>query len=159
MLDKLSQTINQGVEYLLFVFGLSMAVIVAVQVFFRYILNHSLFWSEELARYLLIWITFLGASSAYRRKGHPGIDMLYNRVSESVRRSLSIVVHLVSMMLFVIMIRYGIEFSYFVRMQISPALYIPKWVIYAIIPVSGMILIIHALCFLFQTITGTRHDG
>ena len=76
-LERLSRKINFWVEYLLFGLGFAMAALVAVQVFFRYVLNHSLFWSEELARYFLVWLTFLGASVAYYRKVHPGIDIFY----------------------------------------------------------------------------------
>ena len=47
--NKISTQVNQAVEVLLFGLGFSMALIVAVQVFFRYVLNQSLFWSEELA--------------------------------------------------------------------------------------------------------------
>ena len=52
--------------------AMAMAAVVAAQVFWRYGLNASLFWSEELARHLLVWMTFLGASTAYRRRVHPG---------------------------------------------------------------------------------------
>ena len=76
-MQKISSHINQSIEYLLFGLGFGMAMLVAVQVFFRYVLNQSLFWSEELARYLLIWLTFLGASCAYYRHAHPGVDIFY----------------------------------------------------------------------------------
>jgi len=153
-LHFLSRLLNRWIEYLLFGLGFSMAVIVAVQVFFRYVLNQSLFWSEELARFMLVWLTFLGASVAYHRGVHPGIDMLYTRLPAAWQRLTAIFVHLVSIAFFVVMIVYGVQFSYFVRLQISPALYLPKWIIFAIIPVSGAILLVHALAFLLQEIRG-----
>lgn len=149
-IDKLSRTVNRGIEFLLFALGLSMAVIVALQVFSRYVLNHSIFWSEELARYLLVWLTFLGSSTAYRRRVHPGIDLLYMRLSGGMRKIARVIVHLVSMALFGIMIYHGCMFAYFVRLQISPALYLPKWVIFSIIPVSGAVLMLHCLSFIAE---------
>jgi TRAP-type C4-dicarboxylate transport system permease small subunit len=158
-LEKLSRSTNRWIEPLLFGLGFSMAVIVAVQVFFRYVLNHSLFWSEELARYLLVWLTFLGASVAYRRKVHPGIDVVFVRMPDSIRRIFSILVHLLSIVLFLVMIFFGVKFSYFVRLQISPALYLPKWIIFSIIPISGLILLIHGLAFLFNELKGVGRDS
>ncbi len=159
VLEKISRFINYWVEYLLFGFGLSMALIVAVQVFCRYVLNQSLFWSEELARYLLVWLTFLGASVAYYRKAHPGIDVVSSQMPESVKKIAALCVHLVSMALFGIMIFHGFKFSYFVRLQITPALSIPKWIIFSIIPISGLILMLHGLVFLIDELQGNTHDG
>ncbi|MBI9086387.1 MAG: TRAP transporter small permease [Desulfobacterales bacterium] len=128
--------------------GLSMAAIVAVQVFCRYALNASLFWSEELARHLLVWMTFLGASTAYRRQAHPGVDMVTTRLPAPVRRRVEIAVHWVCLAVFAVMVVYGIEFSWFVRLQISPALNLPKWLLFGIVPVSGAICTVHAVAFL-----------
>ena len=153
--EKLSHRINIGIEYLLFIFGFSMAVLVAVQVFFRYVLNHSLFWSEELARYLLVWLTFLGASVAYYRNVHPGIDIFSAKLSPNFRRILAVSVHIASLFLFCVMMYYGCQFAYFIRLQISPALQLPKWIIFSIIPLSGLILTIHSLVFLGKSLTGT----
>jgi TRAP-type C4-dicarboxylate transport system permease small subunit len=148
MIDRISASLNRWVEYLLFVLGFAMAMIVATQVFSRYVLNHSLFWSEELARYLLVWLTFLGASTAYKRRLHPGVDVLVSRLPASLQKSISILVHAISLALFAVMVVYGLQFAYFIRSQITPALYLPKWTVFSIIPLSGSILIIHALAFI-----------
>ena len=157
-LEKLSFTINAWVEYLLFGFGFGMTVVVAVQVLFRYVFNQSLFWSEELARYLLVWLSFLGASVAYRRKAHPGIDMLQKRMPDALKKSTKILVHLVSLALFAVMIYFGCRFAYFVRLQISPALYLPKWIVFVIVPISGAILLIHAVNFLIGELAEDARD-
>jgi len=158
MIKKASYRINQWIEYMLFGLGFTMTIIVAVQVFFRYVLNHSLFWSEELARFLLVWLTFLGASSAYYRKVNPGVDFLYAKLSPLLKKLSSICTHLASMALFIVMIIYGYQFAWFVRLQISPALQIPKWIILSIIPISGVILMIHAVTFLFAELKADSHD-
>ena len=146
-LSRLSKSINQSVEILVFAMGLTMTLIVVIQVFFRYILNHSLFWSEELARYLLIWLTFLGASSAYFRHVHPGVDIIYSQMPEKLKHISAIIAHLVCIGIFGIMIIFGFQFAWFVRFQISPALSLPKWIIASIIPVSGLILMLHGFVF------------
>ena len=147
-IHQLSAAINRWVEFLLFGLGLSMALVVALQVFFRYVLNHSLFWSEELARFMLVWLSFLGASTAYKRGLHPGVDVLTSRLSPPLQKACAHLVHVASLALFIVMIIYGAEFAYFIRAQISPALYLPKWTVFAIIPVSGLVMAIHCLASL-----------
>ena len=154
----ISLRINQVVEYLLFGLGFTMAGIVAVQVFFRYVLNQSLFWSEELARFLLVWLTFLGASVAYYRKANPGVDVLYARMGPSLRRAATLLIHLVSIGLFAVMLVYGWRFAHFVRLQISPALNLPKWIVMSVVPASGSILLVHGIAFFLEELTRGRRD-
>ena len=139
-------------EFLLSVMGLSMALLVAVQVFCRYILNSSLFWSEELARYMLVWLSFFGATIAAFRHLHPGVDALFSRLPTGGQRLSQLLVQLVTMGLAVVMIVAGTRFAWFVRMQITPALGIPKWVVLAVIPASGLVLLLHTLNFFLHTL-------
>lgn len=151
-IEKLSQFLNRGVEYLLFLLGSLMAAIVGAQVFSRYVLNHSIFWSDEAARFLLVWLTFLGAGVAYRNQGHASIDIFYKRFPPAGRKAAAIITDLLTLAFAVVMVVYGYKFSYFVRLQISPALFMPKWIPHGVIPVGGAILAIHALAFLFRHI-------
>lgn len=158
MINKVSFRLNQSVEYLLFGLGFSMTILVAVQVFCRYVLNDSLFWSEELSRFFLVWLTFLGASCAYYRKVNPGVDFLYAKMPTLLKKISAVLTHLVSMAVFLVMIIYGYQFAYFIRLQISPALQIPKWIVLSIIPVSGAILLFHAVTFLIAELKGESND-
>ncbi len=134
----------------MFAIGLTMTSIVIVQVFCRYVLNHSLFWSEEIARYLLVWLTFLGASVAYYRGMHPSINLFQHRFSHYLKSRLRFIVHILSLAFFAVMIWYGTEFAYFVRSQTTPALSLPKWFVFAVIPLSGTLLALHAIGFLLR---------
>ena len=155
---RVNAWINRGVEWLLAGLGISMAVIVVVQVCCRYLLNHSLFWSEEIARYLLVWLSFLGAAAAYYRGAHPGIDVLSAWLGPGLRRVKTIMVHLVCLGLFLVMIWQGAVFSHFVRQQISPALALPMWLVVMVIPISGVLLACHCLLFLFRDLRGEGND-
>lgn len=156
VLQALSRHLNRGIETLLVVLGAIMTSVVAAQVFSRYALNHSLFWSEELARYLLVWLSFLGASTAYYRGVQPGVDVLYSRLPPRAQRAAAVAVHLASLLLFGVMVVYGWQFAYFVRSQISPALLLPKWIPHSIIPLSGAVLALHALGFLVRDLGWKR---
>lgn len=139
-----SKLINRLVERFVWLLGVSMAVLVAVQVFCRYALNGSLFWSEELARYMLVWLTFFGATVAYHRNSHPGVDALVQRLPARLQRSCRLLVHGLTAGLALVMVISGSQFAWFVRLQVSPALGIPKWIILAVIPVSGLVLFLHS---------------
>ena len=157
---QLSRRVNQTVEWGLAGIGLVMVVVVAAQVFCRYVLNHSLFWSEELARYLLVWLTFLGATVAYHRRAHPSIDMLQSRVAPSVAHGMTIAGYLVALLFFGVLAVYGFQFAHFVRAQISPALQIPKWTVMVVLPLSGAILCLHTAALLLDALRrGRPLDG
>ncbi len=158
-LADISRTINRAVEWSLAGLGLSMVVVVAAQVFCRYVLNHSLFWSEELARYLLVWLTFLGATVAYHRRAHPSIDILQARVGPKAGRAMAVAGYLAALMFFGVLTVYGLQFAHFVRAQISPALQIPKWIVMLALPLSGTILCLHTWTFLTAALRGKSIDG
>lgn len=152
-LDRISRQMNRWVENLVCAMGILMALMVAAQVFSRYGLNYSLFWSEELARFLLVWITFLGATVAYYYKAHPGVDALYRHLPPVLQRGATRVVHGASLCLFTVMVIHGGQFAWFVRLQITPALSLPKWIIMGVVPVSGVIFWVHGLAFLISAIS------
>jgi TRAP-type C4-dicarboxylate transport system permease small subunit len=145
LLDRLSRRANALIEKALFGLGALMVAVVAAQVFFRYVLNDSLFWSEELARYILVWLTFLGASVAYYRGAHPRIDLLTSGRHPRGEQAVRIGAHLVAMAFFLLLVIYGAQFAYFVRLQISPALQLPKWIVMLVLPISGLLMLLHAL--------------
>jgi len=158
-IERVSIACNRYAEYLLLLLGVSMTATVILQVFCRYILNHSLFWSEELARYLLVWLTFIGATVAYRRNMHPGVDFLFKRLDRKHRDRIRQIVHLISLLFFVVMVWYGCTFAYFIRVQTTPALSLPKWLIFSIIPISGVLFSLHGAAFLLKGPPGRPSAG
>lgn len=149
-----SDRVNRVVEGTLFGLGLFMALLIGLQVFCRYVLNHSLFWSEELGRLTLVWLTFLGASVAYKRRAHVGLDFLVRRLPPGLQRVLAGLVSLCSLAFFWVMAFYGFGFLHFIRFQRTAALGLPQAVPFGVVPVSGCLLILHALVFLLETIRG-----
>ena len=63
---------------------LAIAIIVSASVFFRYVLNDSLSWSEELAKYAMLWLVFLGAPIALRLGVHPNIEIMISQFPKRV---------------------------------------------------------------------------
>ena len=73
---------------------LAVAAIVSAGVFFRYVLNDSLSWSEELAKYAMLWLVFLGAPIALRLGVHPNIEIVISRFPSWVTRAILAAMHL-----------------------------------------------------------------
>ena len=133
--------------------GILMIMVVASQVFSRYVLNHSLFWSEELARLILVWLTFFGATVAYFHGRHPGVDTVFKRLPGNLKQVAELTSRLAGIVLFTVMVGWGAKFAWFVRLQITPALNLPKWFVMAVVPVCGVIFLIHALAGFCKTCT------
>lgn len=140
----LSRRLNRGVEITTGVLAMLMALVTGLQVFFRYVLNHSLFWSEEVGRILLVWITFLGATVAYRRKAHVGIDVLVRRLAPDTQRTLERLLLAASSLFFLVLITFGVQFIRFIAYQKTAALGLPMGLPYTVIPLSGVIFCVHA---------------
>ena len=72
----------------------ALAFVVFLQFFTRYVLNDSLGWTEEIARFLLIAVTFMGAIMAVRKQSHIAVEILYRYLPRPVRRVLQTVIDL-----------------------------------------------------------------
>ena len=147
-LDSWSGRANRITEVFLFVIGFGMAMVTGVQVFSRYVLNHSLFWSEEVGRICLVWISFLGASAAYKRRAHIGIDFVVARLPHNTQHLVAILVLLLSLVFFAVLIVYGSVFAFFIAGQKTAALGLPLAFPYLVIPLSGGLFSLHALSHL-----------
>lgn len=77
-----------------------LAFVVFLQFFTRYVLNDSLGWTEEIARFLLIGVTFIGAVMATRKQSHIAVEFLYRWLSRPVRRALQTIVDIVSVVFY-----------------------------------------------------------
>lgn len=87
-------------KILAFVLG-TIVVVMFFQVLFRYVFNNSITWSEELIRYLFVWITFFGAALCFRDRIHIGIDFFLDLMPTPIRRFVERI-NLIIMILFTI---------------------------------------------------------
>jgi TRAP-type C4-dicarboxylate transport system permease small subunit len=141
----LSDRINWVIEQLVGTLGILMATLMGAQVIARYVFNHSLFWSEEVGRIFLVWLTFLGSTVAYKRKLHIGVEFFVRKFPVTVRRLCFLVTVAASLMFFLALILLGVKFLGVASMYKTAALGISGVVTYSIIPVSGIVLVVHAI--------------
>jgi len=136
---------------LVFLMGL-LVVVVVWQVFSRYILNAPSTFTDELARFLLIWVSLLGAAYYSGKNLHIAITVLPSRLSPPGRRKLNILINLItiSFVLCVFVIGGGTLVYYtYTYLQLTPTLQIPMAFVYAIGPLSGLLIIYYKITDIF----------
>ncbi len=119
-------------------------VIVFLQVVMRYVFQNSLSWSEELARYLFIWLTWLSTGYAVRQKRHLRIEMVGDLLSERGKIMLDIVAMTLwcAFTIFLVVKGGGIAAAIWRRGQVTAALEMPVALTYAAVPVGAAIMAI-----------------
>ena len=134
---KIADILNLIEEWTLVMALLGLAFLAFVQVICRYALGFSFTWMEELARYLGVFIAFLGASLGVKYGTHFSMTLVYERISsDRIRHVLQILVNLISATLFMIVAWYGLEQTLTLRQYgaLTSALELPKYWAYLPIP-------------------------
>ncbi|GHS98515.1 TRAP transporter small permease protein [Synergistales bacterium] len=145
IIKKILDLIQLLTEYVLFVMVAAMVVIVFAQVIWRFILHASLPWSEEAARYLMVWMSMLGSSIALRKKGHIGVEALVMLFPAPVKKAVSFLTTLVAAGFFVGIIHYGIKVLKVVAPQESPAMEISMAIPYGALVVGGVLMLLYSI--------------
>jgi TRAP-type C4-dicarboxylate transport system permease small subunit len=140
--SQLCVTLAKGL-ILLFMAGIS--VVIIAQVFSRYVLQNSISWSEELARYLMIWMALVGASVAFRHGAHVGINLLVDRLSKRIRPWAFLLAKAVIATFLLVLIREGVALGAFFASQKSPAMEISMLWAYSGFFVGGIFMAVHLL--------------
>ncbi|WP_066856974.1 TRAP transporter small permease [Halodesulfovibrio spirochaetisodalis] len=157
LIMSISNCLDTACRWLICACALAMAAVTASQVFFRYVLNNSLFWSEELGRVLLIQLTFFGAAVALKAHAHIGLDFLVRNMSEKGRKYAALLVQILSSIFFAVMMWYGFQFAMFLKLQSTATLGISRMIPFLAVPVSGAIMLIHSVSCFFEILEFTPH--
>lgn len=138
--------VNRFLERALVIIFALLVLDVLFQVFSRYILGTSFTWTEEFARFSLIWLTILGAAYLNGKREHLSMDFLYQKFSVVNQRKASIGIEmLIFLFALIVMVIGGFNLVYTTLHleQLSGTLRIPLGYVYAIMPLSGLLI----MCF------------
>ncbi|GMQ57635.1 hypothetical protein AN1V17_20300 [Vallitalea sediminicola] len=139
--------LNNLEEYILIIIFPIMTITVFISTIFRYFKLGAIPWSEELARYLMIWIAYIGASLGIKKNAHLGVEIVVNKLPKKLKAA-SKYLRIAIILMFNFLI---ITFSFKIinhQMnigQLSPALAIPIWYAYLAIPVGALLMIIRSI--------------
>ena len=120
-------------------------VIIVVTVITRYGFNYVLSWSEEVPRYLLIWISFLGAAVCVDLKDHIAFDYLYKRFATPVRATVQLLINAAIFGFGSIMLIYGIRFVQAFGGDFMESIPFTNVWYYTALPVSGALIMLYSL--------------
>lgn len=140
--------IDKALAGTLIIAMVSILLTVIWQVVSRYVLKDPASITEELSRFILIWIGILGAAYAYRQNAHLGFNLIVERQSRKVKRLLLTCVELIVIIFCVLVMVYGGSELVSLTLeleQISAALGIKMGLIYSVLPLSGGLIIAYAL--------------
>lgn len=123
---------------------------------------HSLPWAEELIRYCMIWISFFAAAACFRGGLHYGVDLLLRVKNKVFNRCLKVFIELCCAAFSAFLLIYGTQmvlFNMSSGSQVSPAMGIPTWFVYLIMPISGGLTMIYEIWRIIWLLRGRDVAG
>ncbi len=129
-----------------------------IGVFFRFVINDPIGWTEEIMRYLVIWATFLAASAALFRGEHMTINVFENFPILWLRRVIHVVALLCVGTMCVVMIWQGYPLAIKNAAQLSPTMQILMMWPYLAIPVAGTLMLFKVVALLLMPLGATAAD-
>lgn len=137
-------------DYVSFCIFWVLAVVVFVQFFSRYVLNDSIAWTEEIARYLLIAVAFAGAPIAVRKNSHIHVEFFYRFINRPIARVLSTLVDCIRVLFFAYASVISYKIIKIMHAQYMTSVNVPMSVIYSLVFAGFVLMTIRALQVLVQ---------
>jgi TRAP-type C4-dicarboxylate transport system permease small subunit len=152
-MQAIGKLVDVALRTLLVLLVIMLVVSVAWQVLSRYLLADPASWTEELARFLLIWIGMLGASYAFRQKAHLGLELLPGKLEGTAAAALRYFTLLViAAFATTVLIAGGgnlVSLTWELR-QYSAVLGMPIAWVYSVVPLTGVIIVFYCVVQAFE---------
>ncbi len=137
----------------------AMTLVIGANITSRYLTGHSVAWADEVARYLMIWLTFIGAGLVLRNGGHVAITRLQDVLPDTGRQILRAAIVVGLLIFFGFMVHVGLQYAQGMQYQLTPALRISFVYVYAAMPIGFGLLIVHLLIIARQLIAAGTYRG
>lgn len=155
----IEKRVTRSLEYILIALMVFICLIVLWQVFTRFILNDPSSYTEEMSRYLLIWISLLGGAYITGKKINLAIDLLPAKLKSPAANWLRIFIHFIILLFAGFVMVYGgmdLVLLNFELEQQSAALQINMAYIYTVVPLSGMIICFYCIVHMIDELKTIR---
>lgn len=158
-LAVVDRAVQGVVRWLVIMLMVAMTCAVFLQVVFRYILDAPLDWSEEFARFMFVWVTFMGAASLTRFGQHIRVDAFHLMMPPAARAVVTVLGHLGALLCVYLFLIGGIGITRSEWIQLAPAMQIEMGWIYLAIPVAAALMTIWIVADMVRTIVATVREG
>ncbi|ALM54266.1 TRAP transporter small permease [Halomonas huangheensis] len=149
---------NRAIGWLLALLLLVMTVLIFWQFFARFVIGKPLFFSEEIARFAMIWLTFLGAGYAYRKGLLISVDIVLEYAGPRLAQLMRVLIVLCSLGFALVLVVYGFELVGRVSHQIAPSTRVSMMWPYMAVPLGGVVIVINSLGLLLDEVAGATRD-
>jgi TRAP-type C4-dicarboxylate transport system permease small subunit len=135
--NRVATTLERLLDVLVGAMILVMAAAIIWQVFARYVLNAAPGWTEELSRYLMMWVTLLGGAAVLRSGGHIAVTALFDWLPRRAHPALLVLRDAAMLAALAILFWHGWGYAEINAVQESAAMEIRKSIIYAALPLGA----------------------
>jgi C4-dicarboxylate transporter DctQ subunit len=141
MFEKINTYLDTIEGFLIASILATASILTITQVFFRYVLNDSIFWAEEAILYLIISMSFLSTSLGIRKGSHITVDVLKSCIPNRLKPTFNLIAAILGIIFAASLLYFGgsLFLSTLARGQLSPALRVPIAAIYAFIPITALL--------------------
>ena len=137
---------------IILLFGLQICIVFS-QVIWRFIFNDPFSWSEELARYLQVWIILFSTAVCIEKSRHLSVDYLKNNINPNVRRYLQLLCYTMVSVFSISIIIFGIQFILTVGYQKTSAIQLPIGYVYLAFPIAGIHMFLETIIIIKKIMT------
>ncbi|MBQ6323024.1 MAG: TRAP transporter small permease [Lachnospiraceae bacterium] len=145
LLKKICDKIETSINVLLVIAAVLMIVIGLLQIIFRYVLQHSLSWSEETIRYLHVWVTTIGAAAVFYKGTFTSITIISDileKKSKLTGKALTVIRYIFPFIFYGVLLYQGFNLSTVYMKKLTAATRIPMGIVYMCIPITGFLGVI-----------------
>lgn len=134
-----------------------MIVVVFAQVILRYFFGAPLAWSDELARLLLVWVSFMGVTLVhYSDAGHPAVTFVIEKFPEAVQEIVGCVLNIAIAMGFLVIFKASLDYTLANQKFVSAVLHYPNAIKYAVVPICMLLMAAKGLIRSYEDVQKLR---
>lgn len=153
-ITRLNDRMLVGLKWLVILLLGLMLLIVDVAVFMRYVMNDALAWSEEIAKFVMVWLTFFAAPIGLRMGAHVGIEVLIGNLRGRIRQLLLLLIFAGIIGLMVVFVKEGAFMTWNARIQRASTIDISIFYVYMCIPIGSFAVGLVALELMVNALRG-----